>query len=88
MLGVWHGETQRKGPHRGDVEMFERYLGGVVCEERDLEKARTLVKWLEWVVEEGAEGEGKKVWREAVGGIRRGVDEAVKGRGLGGINWS
>ncbi|KAK3904843.1 hypothetical protein C8A05DRAFT_42140 [Staphylotrichum tortipilum] len=41
-VGVWHEATQGEGPHRADVDVFARYVGRVVGEERDMEKARVL----------------------------------------------
>ncbi len=83
MVAVWHGATQEEGPHRADVEVFARYVARVVGEERDMEKARVLVKWLGWVVEEGVEGGGKDSWREAVGVVEAAVQGAMRERGLG-----
>ncbi|KAK4033136.1 hypothetical protein C8A01DRAFT_40423 [Parachaetomium inaequale] len=83
MVGVWHEATQDEGPHRADVEVFERYVARVVAEERDMEKARVLVRWLGWVVEEGVEGAGRESWREAVGAVKRAVQGAMGERGLG-----
>jgi DNA repair protein REV1 len=83
MVGVWHETTREDGPHRADVEVFERYVARVVLEERDMEKARVLVRWLGWVVEEGAEGAGKEGWREAVEAVKGAVQGAMRERGLG-----
>jgi DNA repair protein REV1 len=87
VLGVWHAATQEEGPHRADVEVFERYVARVVTEERDMDKARKLVRWLEWVVDEGAEGPGKEVWREAVESVKTAVQGAMKERGLGAMEF-
>jgi DNA repair protein REV1 len=83
MVGVWHEATREEGPHRADVEVFERYVARVVGEERDMEKARVLVKWLGWLVEEGGEGVGKESWREAVVAVKGAVQGAMRERGLG-----
>lgn len=84
MINAWHREANDEGPHRDDVKVLERYLAAVVGEERDMEKARKVVRWLEWVVEEGdGEGKGKLGWRAAVGAVKVAVQEAVRARGLG-----
>jgi len=89
MLNAWHRETRGEGPHRADVEMFEQYLARVVGEERDMDKARQLVTWLDWIVEEdggagsGTTGPGKGSWRKSVEGIKEVVQTALQGRGLG-----
>ncbi|KAK4151957.1 hypothetical protein C8A00DRAFT_16703 [Chaetomidium leptoderma] len=87
MVGVWHEATQEEGPHRADVEVFERYVARVVTEERDMEKASVLVKWLGWVVEEGVDGVGKGSWREAVEAVKGAVQGAMKERGLGAMDF-
>ncbi|KAL2123239.1 hypothetical protein VTJ04DRAFT_3694 [Mycothermus thermophilus] len=86
-LATWHASAHADGPESEDVDVFARYLARVATEERDLEKVRGLVRWLEWLVEEGEDGEGKERWTEAVGRVKEVVDEAVKGRGLGGLVW-
>ncbi|KAJ9155943.1 DNA repair protein REV1 [Coniochaeta hoffmannii] len=84
MLNAWHRETREEGPHKDDVRVLERYLARVVGEERDMEKARKVVRWFEWVVEEEEdEGKGKTAWREALRGVKEGVQVAVRERGLG-----
>ena len=97
MLDAWHRETRGEGPHRADVALFEQYLARVVGEERDMDKARRLVTWLDWLVEEdggggdkeeGVEGReaaglGQGSWRKSIEGIKEAVQAAVRGRGLG-----
>jgi DNA repair protein REV1 len=84
ILEAWHTDTQSEGPHRDDVEVFEMYLGKVVLEERNMDKASKLVKWLDWTVENTTDDvEGKESWRLAVDGIKTEVQKAVRQRGLG-----
>ncbi|KAK3941534.1 hypothetical protein QBC46DRAFT_340453 [Diplogelasinospora grovesii] len=52
MLTAWHSETVDIGPHEDDVEVLKTYVKRVVTVEKDMEKARRLVKWLDWTVEE------------------------------------
>ncbi|KAJ4130927.1 deoxycytidyl transferase [Fusarium equiseti] len=83
MLDAWHTETRKNGPHRGDIEVLEKFLERVVQEERDLEKATKLVKWLDVLVEQdGRKGRGQEVWRQSVKGIKVIVQDAVKQRGM------
>jgi DNA repair protein REV1 len=42
----------QEGPFREDVTALAIYLKRVVAEERDVEKAVSLVKWLVWLVED------------------------------------
>ncbi|KAI1443100.1 impB/mucB/samB family protein [Annulohypoxylon stygium] len=86
MLNVWHRETWDVGPHGRDVEMLEKYLVRVVVEEKDMDKALKLVKWLDYLVEDSGdeiEYSGKEAWREVVGHVKQEVQNAVKSRGLG-----
>ena len=83
LLKVWHNSSQKQGPHRADVEVFEKYIEKVIGEERDMEKARKLVIWLDWTVEEGLDGVGKVQWRKTMDSVKKAVQEAMKARGLG-----
>lgn len=84
LLDAWHTETRSDGPHRGDVEVFEKYLARVVGEERDMAKATTLVKWLDVLVEQdGDGGAGRDSWRGSMAGVKGALQEALKKRGLG-----
>jgi DNA repair protein REV1 len=83
MLDAWHTETQSQGPHNGDVEVLAKYLARVVQEERDIEKARKIVKWLDVLVEhDGRNGRGRSAWRQAVAQVRHSVQGAVRERGM------
>ncbi|KAK3394671.1 hypothetical protein B0H63DRAFT_54489 [Podospora didyma] len=87
MLRVWHGSTQKEGPHRDDVEVFEKYLARVIIDERDMEKVRLAIKWLEWAIEEGVKGPGQDGWRSALVMIKQAIHVAMKTRGLGPMNF-
>lgn len=83
---AWYREFSDEGPYKEDVQALVKYLGDVVNEERDLEKAAQVVRWIAWVVEEGGDGVEEVVrekWVAALDTIREGVQEAVRGRGLG-----
>lgn len=98
MLNVWHRETSGGTggvPHARDVDVLRRYLGRVVKEERDMDKAVKVVKWLEYLVEEDEDGDGegegegsgggggKEAWRGVVRDMKDAVQMAVRERGLG-----
>lgn len=83
MLSAWHRETEDEGPHRADVEVFERYLARVVTEERDMEKAKKLIRWLEWLVDDDEDSKGRQGWMEAFTGVKNAVHQALEDRGLG-----
>lgn len=87
MLDAWHSETQQEGPHRGDVEVFEKYLAQVVIDEGDLEKVAVLVRWLNLLVEQDGESvTGRESWQRAMSQVKDAVQEAVKHRGLAPLN--
>ncbi|KAK4205306.1 putative DNA repair protein REV1 [Triangularia verruculosa] len=87
MVRAWHEMSRDEGPHETDVEVFGKYVKRVVTEEKDMEKARLLVKWLGWLVEEETETEeGVRGWREAVEVIKGVVQKGVGERGLGGMD--
>lgn len=80
---AWLASTTQAGPHVDDVEKLGRYLARVVKEERNMEKARQLVRWLDLEVE-GVEGEAaRREWRKAMGVVKGAVQAAVGERGLG-----
>lgn len=83
MLSAWHRETVDEGPHKADVEVFERYLARVVTEERDMEKARKLIRWLDWLVDDGEDSTGKRGWVDAFTDVKNAVHQALEERGLG-----
>ncbi|KAF4455054.1 DNA repair protein REV1 [Fusarium austroafricanum] len=83
MLDAWHADTRKLGPHRRDIEVLEQFLVKVIQEERDLEKATKLVKWLDVIVEQdGRKGRGQEIWRRSVEGIKGIVQDVVKQRGM------
>lgn len=84
MLSAWHRETKEEGPHGADVKVFETYLARVVTEERDLEKAKKLVRWLAWVIDEQETSKGPHAgWKQALVGVKSAVQRALHDRGLG-----
>lgn len=87
MLDAWHSETRVDGPHRGDVEVCEKYMMRVVEDERDMEKVVKLVTWLELVVEQdGLPGKGQQTWRKSVQSVKDAVQTAVRERGFAPLN--
>ncbi len=82
-VSAWVEEFREEGPYGEDVDALVGYLERVVREERDMAKAVGVVRWLGWVVDEMVEGGEKGAWGTAVGRVRSGVQEAVRGRGLG-----
>ncbi|KAL4955353.1 hypothetical protein BDW69DRAFT_182650 [Aspergillus filifer] len=57
---AWHNAFAEEGPFREDVTALANYLRRVVSDEKDVDKAVTVVKWLSWLVEDGKEKEKEK----------------------------
>ncbi|KAK0729150.1 hypothetical protein B0T21DRAFT_335756 [Apiosordaria backusii] len=88
MIRAWHAMSRDEGPHETDVEVFGKYVKRLVTEERDMDKARGLIKWLGWLVEEETvTDKGREGWKEAVEDIKGVVREGVRERGLGGVDF-
>ncbi|CAF9902794.1 MAG: deoxycytidyl transferase [Alectoria fallacina] len=91
-ISSWFEEFRDEGPYAEDVDALVRYLGKVVGEEGDMEKAVSVGRWVGWVVDEGVgDGSGKvegdRVWKEALGRVQEGVQRAVEQRGLGRVDF-
>ncbi|KAJ1331282.1 DNA repair protein REV1 [Microdochium nivale] len=90
MLTVWFNNTQDDGPHQRDIKMLEKYLIKVISEEKDMGKAVSLVRWLDFLVDDNRSEamNGKRVWTQAMRNIKGELDAAVQERGLGALNWA
>ncbi|CEN61950.1 Putative Deoxycytidyl transferase (Eurofung) [Aspergillus calidoustus] len=55
---AWHTAFAEEGPFAEDVTALADYLKHVVADERDLDKAVSVVKWLAWLVEDGKSSSG------------------------------
>jgi DNA repair protein REV1 len=86
----WVREFGDDGPYEEDVGALAKYLGRVVGEERDLGKAVGIVRWLEWLVEDladGDEGFERGKWGDAMKSVKDGVQRAARKRGLGAVGF-
>lgn len=93
-VSAWHSAFAAEGPCREDVEVLCTYLRRVIGEEKDIDKAVSVVRWLMWLVEEDAHqrdsgdnqtppsGQGTVTWTEAIGTMQRNVQIALEARGL------
>ena len=77
---AWFEEFKDDGPYEEDVDALITYLRKVIGEEKDMSKAVGVVKWLSWLVDDGV---AVDEWKKALDRVVEGVQEAVKGRGLG-----
>jgi DNA repair protein REV1 len=90
-IKAWYREFEDDGPYDEDVLALVAYLRDVVLDERNLEKAVAVVKWVEWVVDEGGDASqdsgSKDVWVAARNKIEEGVQAAAVERGLGKVDF-
>ena len=85
---AWYNEFEEEGPYDEDVQALVKYLRDVVLEERDLEKAVAVVRWMGWVIEDGSEVNAPfEIWQQARDRIAEGVQDAVSERGLGKVDF-
>lgn len=90
-VASWHSAFANDGPFREDVEALARYLHRVVVDEKDVDKAVSVVNWLAWLVDDGR-AENQRVeesssqsavsWDDVLEILRSDVRNAVLERGL------
>ncbi|KAG9193689.1 DNA repair protein REV1 [Alternaria panax] len=81
----WIGAFTDEGPYYEDVVALIKYLSRVVLEEKDMNKAVSMVRWIDYVISDEAEKQSfsKEQWEDALAKIKEGVIKAGKERGLG-----
>lgn len=97
-VGAWHATFADEGPFNEDVEALARYLKSVVVDEKDIDKAVSVVTWLMWLVEDanatrGGEcqsgsSHGTITWEAAIRSLQKGVSDGVEERGLPPVEFS
>ncbi|RHZ56244.1 hypothetical protein CDV55_105042 [Aspergillus turcosus] len=97
-VGAWHAAFADEGPFSEDVDALARYLKSVVVDEKDIDKAVSVVTWLMWLVEDAkasragewqaGSSEGTITWEEAVRSLQKGVSDGVEERGLPPVEFS
>jgi DNA repair protein REV1 len=85
-MTAWYEEFKDEEPYKEDVEALVKYLKRVVLEEKDLDKAVSVVKWVKWLVDQGR-GDGSTYdhvteWQTALKTVQDSVQSAVRDRGL------
>ncbi|BCR92729.1 putative DNA damage repair protein Mus42 [Aspergillus chevalieri] len=96
-VGAWHAVFADEGPFTEDVTSLSRYLQRVVVDEKDVDKAVSVVNWLAWLVDDGRESEealeskrpkvpdsprDSVTWDGALQSLRVDLNNAVEERGL------
>lgn len=88
-VSEWIREFKEEGPYVEDVDALVKYLGRVVKEEGDMDKAVSVVRWFGWVLGEeleSVEAEAKGKWNDALERVKGGVTGAIRERGLGSVD--
>ena len=82
-ISAWVQEFSDEAPYQEDVQALASYLVKVTMDERDLDKAVAVVKWLDWLVEDTVRSKGRAGWIRALNKVKNEVQGAVISRGLG-----
>ena len=85
-MTAWVEEFRDEGPYEEDVDALVQYLKRVIAEEKDMNKAFAVGKWLKWVIDESDDREARG-WDSALKKVEEGVQEAVTARGLGRVEF-
>ncbi|KAE8843155.1 hypothetical protein HRS9139_02452 [Pyrenophora teres f. teres] len=86
----WVGAFTDEGPCGEDVTALVKYLHKVILEERNLSKAVSVVKWIDYLIDDEADNEessAQREWEDALATIKGGVLKAAKARGLGRVSF-
>ncbi|KAL9057790.1 MAG: hypothetical protein Q9162_002131 [Coniocarpon cinnabarinum] len=98
-ISSWHEEFQEDGPYQEDVDALNSYLSQVVMDEGDMRKAVDVVKWLAHVIDytedavrsdsspSSRRSQDAYSWAQAVESVKGAVNESVRLRGLGSVNY-
>lgn len=96
-VGAWHSAFAADGPYGEDVDVLCVYLRRVITEEKDIDKAVSVVRWLMWLVSEDSlhrdpvenqsppSGQGEQgvvTWQDAIQTMQQSVQAAMGVRGL------
>ncbi|KAL2870949.1 putative DNA damage repair protein Mus42 [Aspergillus lucknowensis] len=89
---AWYAAFAEDGPFQEDVVALAEYLKCVVIDERDVDKAVSVVKWLTWLIDdEKSFGESPRKapgsqdgipWDQALVLLKEGVQRGLEERGL------
>ncbi|EUC36394.1 hypothetical protein COCCADRAFT_23826 [Bipolaris zeicola 26-R-13] len=85
-MRLWISEFDEEGPYEEDVTALIKYLKKVVLEERDMNKAVGLVKWVGYVISDNIETKeafARESWKKCLTTIKDGVRKVCKEKGLG-----
>ena len=91
-VASWYEAFSSSGPFEEDAMTLGDYLRRVVIEEKDMDKASSVVRWLGWLIDDGRghvkdggeESSSQSIitWEEAFRLQQQSVEDAVRQRGL------
>ncbi|KAJ6152037.1 hypothetical protein N7497_006356 [Penicillium chrysogenum] len=92
-VGSWHEAFAADGPYSEDVTSLCKYLSSVTMQEKDVDKAVSVVSWLMWLVDDhsqqqvskeppGSRPEGTISWKEAIETMQYSIQVALEQRDL------
>lgn len=89
----WVKEFWDEAPYPEDTSSLVTYLVAVVKQERDVDKAVKVAKWLglmveQEVLEKEIGEEVKEGWGQACADVKKGVQDAIVARGLPEVDFS
>ncbi|KAE8356498.1 hypothetical protein BDV28DRAFT_103401 [Aspergillus coremiiformis] len=102
-VGAWHAAFVDDGPFDEDVESLARYVKRVVVDEKDIDKAVAVVRWLMWLVEDAQDdideplsgqrftassSQSSGAWDNAVKTLQENVLAGLEERGLPPLEFS
>jgi len=96
-ISAWHSAFTADGPYGDDVESLCTYLRRVTTEERDVEKAVSVVRWLMWLVDQDSSKQNTRsetkpdddvvCWSDAIKSMQGSIQSAVESRGLPSVSF-
>ncbi|OQE84941.1 hypothetical protein PENNAL_c0025G09710 [Penicillium nalgiovense] len=98
-VGSWHEAFAADGPYSEDVTSLCKYLSSVTLQEKDVDKAVSVVRWLMWLVDDHSQQQGSKEpqgprpgetisWREAIETMQHSIQVALQQRDLPPVDFS
>ncbi|KAJ5277217.1 hypothetical protein N7524_003370 [Penicillium chrysogenum] len=98
-VGSWHEAFAADGPYSEDVTSLCKYLSSVTMQEKDVDKAVSVVSWLMWLVDDhsqqqvskeppGSRPEGTISWKEAIETMQYSIQVALEQRDLPPVDFS
>ena len=82
-------DESEEGPYEEDTAALAVYLEKVISDERDTDKAVSVVKWLAFVVADAHMGQSQasQAWQDVLHRLEATVQKAVEGRGMAPIDF-